>query len=116
MFRKTVEMDDMFSKFVSHIEAVSLRRRHMELPSGKICVAVRRLLKTRCFVAMSMSCVCINIGFLLSDHADKSASFQQMLATQNMVFFLELVVEVILGFVGYGLRSYMMVSYHLFSL
>ena len=109
-FRKSVEKDELFLKFIAQIEHASPKTREVELPSGKIRVAIRRLLNTKSFIAMSVLCVCLNIGFMLSDHADITASYQRILDIQNFVFFMELVVEVILGIFAYGIRSFFMVG------
>ena len=60
---------------------------------------------------MSMACVCINICFLLSDHADKSNDYESIYNTQNDVFFGELVFEVVLVVIGYGVQALLTVNF-----
>ena len=61
-------------------------------------------------MGFSMSCLGLNIGFLLSDYADKTESYQHIMDTQNFVFFVELVMEIVVGLVGFGPGSFFKVT------
>lgn len=54
------------------------------------------------FKVFSAACVLVNVGFMLSDHANPSAFFTLVMDTQNLIFFLELLAEIFLNALAYG--------------
>lgn len=111
VFRKEFEAEKKFSRFQEAVERAAPKMRRAKLPPNTISVTVRRLLNSQYFGAMSMACVCINICFLLSDHADKSNDYESIYNTQNDVFFGELVFEVVLVVIGYGVQALLTVNF-----
>ena len=109
MYRQTVETDRGFDNFVRHIEAVSLKPPRFAPPPNHLSTRVRNLVGSRAFRGVPMLCVLLNVCFLLADHADATADFDRLMQRQNLAFFTELVVEVVLGLVGFGPLGYFQV-------
>ena len=109
MYRQQVEIDRNYEKFTRYIQAATPNQLPRKLPSYRLSQAARYVAGTTGFKTLSSICVLINICFLLSDHADSSDSYRQMLAIQNLVFFWELVFEVVVSVVGFGIEGFLSV-------
>jgi len=58
--------------------------------------------QTPAFAKFSALCVTANVVIMVSDHADESEWFGQFMDIQNMVFFIELCIEVVLNLIAHG--------------
>ncbi len=106
MYRNQVEVDRNYEKFIRYIQAMTPNQVPRKLPSNRLCQVARFVSGTTGFKTISSICVVVNICFLLSDHADSSDSYRRILAIQNSVFFWELVFEVLVGIVGFGIEGF----------
>ncbi len=109
MYRQQVEIDRNYENFTRYIQASTPNQLPRKLPSYRLSQVARYVAGTTGFKTLSSVCVVINICFLLSDHADSSDYYRRMLAIQNSVFFWELVFEVLVGVVGFGIEGFISV-------
>ncbi len=106
MYRKQVEIDRNYEKFTRYIQAMTPNQLPRKLPSYRLGQIARYVAGTTGFKTFSSTCVFVNICFLLSDHADSSDSYRRILAIQNLVFFWELLFEVVVGVLGFGIEGF----------
>ena len=71
-------------------------------PSNHISALVRLLVSRKEFKNFSNACVTVNFMIMLSDHADASAAYSNFIESQNLFFYFQLLVEVLLEFVAWG--------------
>jgi hypothetical protein len=109
MYRQQVEIDRHYEKFNRYIQAATPNQLPRKLPSYRLSQIARYVAGTTGFKTLSSICVVINICFLFSDHADSSDSYRRMLSIQNSVFFWELLFEVVVGVVGFGIEAFVSV-------
>ena len=102
MNRGSSHVDVSHNKLLRQIETHSPRQNWFQLPKNSVSRVFRRLAETKRFKGFSLACVGINVIFMLADHADPDPAFSSLLYAQNLVFFLELVFEVIVNLIGFG--------------
>ena len=68
--------------------------------------------QTPAFSKFSALCVTANVVIMVSDHADESEWFRQFMDVQNMVFFIELCIEVLLYLIAHGVVGVLTGEWH----
>eukprot|EP00283_Hemiselmis_rufescens_P001020 CAMPEP_0173470360 /NCGR_PEP_ID=MMETSP1357-20121228/77838_1 /TAXON_ID=77926 /ORGANISM="Hemiselmis rufescens, Strain PCC563" /LENGTH=1141 /DNA_ID=CAMNT_0014438635 /DNA_START=15 /DNA_END=3438 /DNA_ORIENTATION=+ len=71
-------------------------------PNNPFCTSLGQFLNGSKFQVFSVGCVFINVGFMLADHADPSPNFQRLMDLQNLVFYFELIAEILLFVIAFG--------------
>jgi hypothetical protein len=71
-------------------------------PNNKYSDALQRILVSNNFNIFSSACVFVNVGFMLADHADASPQFTELVDMQNLIFFIELWLEVLCMVLAFG--------------
>ncbi len=102
MNRGSSPVDVSHYKLLRQIETHTPRQNWFQLPKNSVSRIFRRLAESKKFKGFSIACVGINVVFMLADHADPDPGFAFLMNAQNLIFFLELVFEVIVNLIGFG--------------
>ena len=102
MNRGTSKAELNYNTFLRQIHMRRPRVVRFRQPSNNLSRSIRNLIESELFKGFSTTCVCVNIGFMLSDHADPDPVFLNVFIIQNHFFFAEIAFENMLNLLGYG--------------
>lgn len=71
-------------------------------PNNLMSAFLESFLTSIKFQVFSAACVFVNVGFMLSDHVDPEPWFEDMIDLQNLIFFMELLMEIFLTALAFG--------------
>lgn len=71
-------------------------------PNNLMSSAIENFISSLKFQVFSAACVFVNVGFMLSDHVDPEPWFEEVIDTQNLIFFMELLAEIFMTALAYG--------------
>eukprot|EP00283_Hemiselmis_rufescens_P000787 CAMPEP_0173470682 /NCGR_PEP_ID=MMETSP1357-20121228/78005_1 /TAXON_ID=77926 /ORGANISM="Hemiselmis rufescens, Strain PCC563" /LENGTH=1276 /DNA_ID=CAMNT_0014438967 /DNA_START=139 /DNA_END=3966 /DNA_ORIENTATION=+ len=96
--------DEAYGHFWRQIESRKPQRLYFSylIPQFVSTIHIKKFIEHSHFGVFSSACVFINVGFMLADHADADESFTRIVELQNLVFFIELWVELLLICMAYG--------------
>ena len=103
--RGTTDADVQYSRFVRQIWKVAPREGVTVAPRNKYSTFVRNVTNSNYFQIFSGGCVAINTLFMIADHADADQWFINTMEIQNLVFYAELWMEILLFFIAYGYKG-----------
>ena len=102
MNRGTSQAELNYNKFLRQIAARRPRAVLFREPTNRLSQSLRQLAESKIFKVFSTTCVCVNVGFMLSDHSDPDPLFSRIFSIQNKLFFAEISFENLISLVGYG--------------
>jgi len=110
--------DKLESTFRRYHRLISQRKSNVvfTLPREPWRVSIYELLRSKRYKSFSIACITINVVFMSMQHADSSSSFNRMISTQNLFFYVQLLVEVVLSFLGLGFRHFFQDVFRIFDL
>ena len=86
-------------------------------PQNFVSSTMRAIVMNRFFQLFSTCCLITNLGFMLSDYADSAGTeYAKMQDLQNYIFFWELVAEVAMGIIAFGIGGLYNDLWRLFDL
>lgn len=98
----STDEDLLYNRFVRQLQIAKPKYKVFREPQNSVSESARKLINHRRFQIFSGACVFLNVCMMLADHADSTEAFQRMIDQQNLVFFVELWMEVLLNLAGYG--------------
>jgi len=108
--------EEIFRRFRRQLYAARPKYETFKPPENVVSTQLRKMLESKVFQAFSTTCVFVNVGMLLADNADADEHYQQVMETQNNIFYGELVFEVVLCTIAYGPLGFYNDFYRAFDL
>lgn len=102
LLRGATEVDVEYNRFMRFLMTKGPTHIRFKPPENHVSSAVRMFVSRKEFKNFSNACVAVNFVFMLSDHADASPSYLNFVETQNLVFYFQLLAEVLLEFAAWG--------------
>jgi hypothetical protein len=100
--RGTSEAETQYLRFQRLLNMYRPRYDYFPPPRGRAFAATRRFVRSRYFQVFSSACVFMNVIFMLSVHAHASEDYDRVLHLQNLIFFGEIVAELVIFTIGFG--------------
>ncbi len=95
-------MDVEYNRFMRFLMTKGPTHIRFKPPTNHVSSLVRAFVSRKEFKNFSNTCVMVNFSFMLSDHADASPEYLYFVETQSLVFYFQLLAEVLLELVAWG--------------
>jgi len=109
------DADLHFNEYVAHLRTITEELTELAPASNVVSSTLRRIMDSQAFSFFSAACIAANATFLLTEHADMSEEYQNIIDTQNHIFFGQLAAEVTLRFIAQGPRFYISKKWNIFD-
>ncbi len=100
--RGTSEAESQYLRYQRLLQMYKPKYDYFPPPRGRAFAAIRAFVHSKYFQCFSSACVFMNVIFMFTVHANASPEYNLVLHWQNLIFFGEIVVELVIFTVGFG--------------